>query len=91
MPKIIDRLVQQLKAKGLPQGKAWATAIKTLRKGGSLDRKGELTKRGKERQAMGAAGRAKDRASKYSGGKHAPSDYTYNPITNRATLAKKQS
>tara|TARA_R100000152_G_C6762659_1_gene186954 strand:- start:640 stop:915 length:276 start_codon:yes stop_codon:yes gene_type:complete len=91
MPKILDRLVQQLKDKGLSEDKAWATAVKTLRKGGSLRKDGKLTQKGKQRQVMGAAGRAKDRASKYSGGKHAPSDYVYNSVTNRATLAKKGS
>jgi hypothetical protein len=41
-----------------------------------------LTTEGKKRQAMGASGRAKDRAAKKQGGK--PSDYTYNPRTNVA-------
>lgn len=91
MPKLLDRLVQQLKDNGLSEKKAWATAIKTLRKSGSLDKGENLTEKGKQRQAMGAAGRAKDRASKYSGGKHSPADYVYNASTNKATLPKKRS
>ena len=43
---------------------------------------GELTPAGKKREAMGAEGRAKDRAAKRSGG--APSDYTYDAKTNVA-------
>jgi hypothetical protein len=43
-----------------------------------------LTKLGESRNAMTAAERAIDRASKESGRKH--SDYKYNPITNKATL-----
>jgi hypothetical protein len=45
---------------------------------------GKLTSKGKARQALGAGGRAKDRASKKSGKK--TSDYKYNAKTNRATL-----
>lgn len=45
---------------------------------------GKLTAKGKKRQAMGAAGRAKDRASKASGRK--TSEYNYSSKTNRATL-----
>lgn len=45
---------------------------------------GKLTAKGKARQALGAAGRAKDRAAKESGRK--ASAYKYNAKTNRATL-----
>jgi hypothetical protein len=45
---------------------------------------GKLTSKGKARQALGADGRAKDRAAKQSGRK--TSDYKYNKQTNRATL-----
>lgn len=86
MPKIYDRLVKQLTAKGVKNPHAVAT--KQLQKSGVM-KKGtkELTPKGKKRQAMGAAGRAKDRAAKYSGNK--ASDYKYNKRTNRATLKKK--
>lgn len=56
-------------------------AAALLKKRGQMDDKGKLTSEGKKRQAMGNAGRAKDRAVKRSGGK--PSDYKYNPKTNR--------
>lgn len=49
-----------------------------------MDSKGKLTSDGKKRQAMGASGRAKDRAAKKSG--HSTNDYKYNKKTNRATL-----
>tara|TARA_Y100000034_G_C6694673_1_gene306047 strand:+ start:55 stop:558 length:504 start_codon:yes stop_codon:yes gene_type:complete len=88
MPKILDRLTQQLKDMGVEKPRA--TAVSQLQKAGIL-KKGtmQLTVKGKKRQAMGAAERAKDRAAKYSKGKHKPSDYEYNPRTNQATLKKR--
>lgn len=88
MPNILDRLVSQLKAKGMPEGQAYATATKTLQKSGSL-KPGtqELTAKGKQRSKLGAAGRAKDRAAKQSG--HKPSDYKYNQLNNTARLRGK--
>lgn len=84
---ILDRLVMQLRRNGMSAAIANATARKRLQQAGIL-KKGseELTEYGKKRQAMGAAGRAKDRAAKRSGRK--PSDYKYNAKTNRATLKK---
>jgi len=83
MPKILHRLVDQLKAKGTPESSAWAIATKQQQKAGNLKPGSqELTAKGAKRQAMGAEGRAKDRAAKASGGK--PSDYNYNSKTNRA-------
>ena len=84
-PKILERLINQLKDKGFGVGAATAIATKQQQKAGNL-KKGshELTKKGKKRQSMGAAGRAKDRAAKSSG--HKASEYNYNPRTNRATL-----
>ena len=58
-------------------------AIGLLKKYKEVDSKGGLTSKGKARQALGKAGRAKSRAAKYSGNKS--SDYKYNPKTNRAT------
>jgi hypothetical protein len=86
---ILDRLVTQLRRKGMSAAMANATARRQLQRAGIL-KKGsdELTEYGKKRQAMGAAGRAKDRAAKESGRK--PSEYKYNPRTNRATLKKKK-
>lgn len=36
MPKILDRLVSQLKAKGMPESKAYAIATKQMQKSGNL-------------------------------------------------------
>jgi hypothetical protein len=56
-------------------------------KAGNAKADGTLTEQGKKRQAMGNAGRAKDRAAKYSG--HKPSEFKYNAKTNLATLKRK--
>jgi len=79
MAKLVTRLTRQLASSGRDNAKGMAIAL--LKKRGHLDDKGQLTEEGKKRQALGNAGRAKDRAVKYGGGK--PSDYTYNPKTNR--------
>jgi hypothetical protein len=68
----------------MSKDKAYNTAIKVLTKSGNLDKDRNLTSKGKKRQAMGAHGRAKDRASKRAG--RSSSEYKYNPATNRATL-----
>ena len=84
MPGIYDRLVSQMRAKGAKNPHAAATAA--LQRAGNM-KKGsrELTRKGRRRSLMGAAGRAKDRAAKASG--RSPSAYTYNARTNRATLS----
>ena len=83
-PKIYERLVQQLKDKGGVEN-PHAVATSQLQESGNLkEGTRELTKKGKKRQAMGASGRAKDRAAKDSGRKK--SDYKYSSKTNRATL-----
>ena len=87
MPQILDRLVSQLTSKGMKKDKAYATAIKVLTRSGNLDENQNLTRKGKKRQAMGAHGRAKDRAARRAGRK--PGEYNYTPATNRATLRKK--
>lgn len=58
-------------------------AASLLQKRGQMSG-GKLTAEGKKRQAMGAAGRAKDRAAKKSGRK--TNEFKYNAKTNRATL-----
>ena len=82
MPKILERLVSQLKAKGHSEQAAYAIATSSLQKSGNL-KKGstEATSKGKRRGEMSAEERAKDRAVKYSGGKS--SDYSYSKKTNR--------
>ncbi len=84
MPQILDRLVSQLKAKGMDPHKAFAVATGTLERAGVMDKHGNLTPKGRVRQAMGAAGRAKDRAARAAG--RSPDDYVYDPKTNLATL-----
>lgn len=83
MSKLETRLTRQLASKGVKNAKGMAIALMTKR--GQL-KDGKLTSEGKQRQALGNDGRAKDRAVKRSGGK--PSDYTYNPKTN-STKKKK--
>ena len=59
-------------------------AVDILKKRGDMTASGKLTEKGQIRNAMTAEERAIDRASKQS--KHDPSEYRYNPLTNRATL-----
>lgn len=88
MPAIKERLRRQLQAKGHDKSSAYAIASSQLQKAGVLEKGSDkLTEKGKKRQAMGAAGRAKDRAAKASGGK--AKDFKYNPKTNRATKRKR--
>lgn len=84
LPKLLSRLTRQLASRGVKGAKGMAAAL--LKKRGQMDDKGNLTAKGKKRQSMGAAGRAKDRAAK--SGSHSAKDYSYNKKTNRATLKK---
>jgi hypothetical protein len=85
MPKIRDRLVHQLQAKGKSKKAAYAIATAALNRAG--DTKGnKATAKGTKRGNMTPAARAKDRQAKYSGGK--PSDYKYNKKTNIATKSR---
>lgn len=81
MPKLLSRLTRQLASKGVKGAKGMAAAL--LQKRGQMSG-GKLTSKGKARQALGAGGRAKDRAAKQSG--KSTSAYKYNSKTNRATL-----
>lgn len=87
MPKILERLVSQLKAKGKSESSAYAIATSTLQKSGNL-KKGtqEATPKGEKRGEMSPSERAKDRAVKYSGG--TSSDYSYNKKTNTTRKRK---
>lgn len=76
--ELVDRLSAQVGSKPLAEN--------ILRKRGQLDHKGKLTKEGKERDAMTAAERAKDRAAKGSGRK--PSDFSYSARTNTAKVKR---
>ena len=84
-PPLLRRLESQLEKKGMPEERAAAVALRTLRATGSIEPDSyDLTRRGEERQEMGAAGRAIDRAASESG--RPKSDYVYSSKTNRATL-----
>lgn len=87
MPAILTRLVGQLGAKGMPKAQAHAIAVSTLQRAGDL-KKGstEATSKGLKRGLMSPGARAKDRASKASGGKHKASEFGYDAKTNRASL-----
>lgn len=78
--QIVDRLTAQVGDAKL--------AHEILKKRGLMDDKGNLTAKGRERNAMTAEERAIDRAAKRSG--KAPTKYVYNPRTNRATLKGKK-
>lgn len=86
MPKILDRLVRQLRSRGVKSPYGMATSI--LQKNGIL-KKGtrSLTPKGKKRNSMSPGQRAKSRAAKASG--RSPSSYRYNKKTNRARLKKR--
>lgn len=81
---LVKRLSNQLRARGVKESKS--VAIGLLEKRGHL-KDGKLTAEGKKRESLGRAGRANDRAAKYSGKN--PSDFKYNPNTNRSTVRKK--
>jgi hypothetical protein len=68
----------------MSDGQANAIARSSLQKNGVLKKGTDtLTDKGKKRNSMSAAERAKDRAAKKDGSK--PSNYNYNPRTNTAT------
>jgi hypothetical protein len=84
MASIVKRLTNQLSSKGVDNAKD--VAVGRLTQYGIL-KDGKLTEKGKERQALGASGRAKDRAAKASG--RSSEDYKYSKKTNKATLKDK--
>lgn len=85
--KLEKRLVRQLSAKGVDGAKDVAHGI--LLERGHIYPNGDLTIAGMKRDRLGPDGRAKDRASRASGGKHQPEDYTYDRKTNDARLKKR--
>ncbi len=78
MSRLQQRLTRQLASRGVKDASQMANAL-LIQRGHLKD--GKLTAEGKQRQSLGAEGRAKDRAVKRSGG--SPSDYKYNPKTNQ--------
>lgn len=90
MPKILDRLVQQLKAKGKSTSSAFAIANSVLQRAGDLKKgSSKATPKGSKRGNMTPSARAKDRAAKYSKGKHTPNDYSYQKKSNLSKLKGK--
>ncbi len=87
MPAILERLVNQLQAKGYDKSAAYAIGTSALNKAGDL-KGGKATKKGRKRGEMTPAQRAKDRAVKYRGGQM--SDYSYDSSTNMARKKKKK-
>ena len=85
MPKIVERLTRQLRGKGVKNAKSAAYAF--LTRAGIL-KGGKLTAKGKKRNAMTPAARAKARSAKASG--RPAKAYKYNKRTNRATLRRKR-
>lgn len=78
---LITRLTRQLSADNVPDART--EAIRILRERGHVKKNSEdLTVAGKERERLGPAGRAIDRASKQSG--RPASDYRY--VGGRAVL-----
>ena len=91
MPKILERLVRQLKAKGKSTSSAFAIATKVLQRSGDLkEGTQEPTAKGTKRGNMTPSQRAKNRSSKYSKGRHSSSEYSYNKSSNRASLKGKR-
>lgn len=76
---LVKRLTAQTGSKSM--------AIALLKKRGHMTDDGKLTEKGRERDRMTAAERAKDRAAEESGRK--PSDYKYNPKTNTAVRKRR--
>lgn len=71
----------------MSEGKAKGLAIHLLQKSGNLKKgSSQATTKGIKRGNMTPAERAKDRASKYSKGRHKASHYKYDPKTNLAKL-----
>jgi len=84
LPKILDRLVGQLKSKGHSKKASYAIATSALQKSGNLKfGTSRATSKGRRRGNMTPGQRAKNRASKTSG--KPQSSYKYNSKTNRAT------
>lgn len=82
--KIETRLILQLAAKGNKNAAEMAHGL--LVEHHIIKPSGELTAKGKVRNDMTPAERAKERAAKASEGLHKPSEYVYNKKTNRAKL-----
>jgi len=72
---IVDSIEHQMRVKGHPADKAHALAIEIATNHGLIDARGNLTAKGREREAMGHKARVIDRAAKATG--HKPSEIGY--------------
>jgi hypothetical protein len=87
-PKLLTRLISQLRKKGYETNAAEAIAVKSLQRSGNLKPGTRTaTARGISRGNMSPGERAIDRASRTSG--RNPTAYKYNQKTNTATLKRK--
>lgn len=84
--KIEKRLARQLAAKHEKKPAEMAHALLVTAK--IIKPSGELTSKGKVRNAMTPAERARDRAAKASEGRHKAGGYRYVSATNTAALKK---
>lgn len=67
MPAILERLVNQLMAKGYSKSQAYAIATKSLQKSGNLKKgSNKATEKGKKRGKMTPKQRKKSRERKYA-------------------------
>jgi hypothetical protein len=82
MAAILDRLISQLKDRGMSDREAYRIASNQMQKSGNIDSQGNATPKGIQRGNMSPGERAKDRSAKQYGG--SPDDYIYNPKNNSA-------
>jgi hypothetical protein len=80
---IVDSIEHQVRGRGVPPVKAHALAIEIATNNGFLDARGNPTKFGREREALGHKGRMIDRAARQLGRK--PSEIG---IVNNRTYVK---
>jgi hypothetical protein len=79
---IVDSLERQLRTKGHAPVAAHQLAIEILTNQGTLDSAGNLTAKGRDRERMGRAERAKDRAARQLGRK--PTEMAYQKSSGKA-------
>ena len=84
-PPLLERLTDQLAHQGFKDPRQ--AALDILQSRGQAKADGTLTPAGAKRDALGAEGRALDRAATRTG--RPASDFKYNKATNAATLKKK--
>ena len=83
-PPLLERLTSQLASQGFKDPRQ--AALDILQSRGQAKADGTLTPAGAKRDALGAEGRALDRAATRTG--RPASDFKYDPKTNAATRKK---